>query len=136
MQILDDSRELADGEVILRVGNGAHISAKAVGRVRLDFNKKFIILNNVYFIPDCPRNLISLSLLHEQCYDIEFINNEIIISKYGTSKCCAKPDNGLYVHKPNEQSILNNEFSKDDETYLWHLCFGHRGLDRREGRDL
>ena len=33
MQILDDSRELADGEVILRVGNGAHFSAKAVSRI-------------------------------------------------------------------------------------------------------
>lgn len=71
--------------------------------------------------------------MHEQCYDIDFINNKIIISKFSTSTCCAKRDNGLYVLKPSEQTILNNELfrvanpqhnnkrqkvSKDDETYL------------------
>lgn len=42
IQIIDNSRELADGKVILRVGNGAHISAKTVDRVRLDFNKSLL----------------------------------------------------------------------------------------------
>ena len=50
MQILEYSRELADAKVILRVDNGGHISAKALGRICLNFNKKFIILNNIYFL--------------------------------------------------------------------------------------
>ena len=36
MQGLQDSRRLARGEVIIRVGNGARVAAVAVGRYRLD----------------------------------------------------------------------------------------------------
>ena len=144
LQMLSSSRELADGDVTLRVGNGEIVSAKAVGVARLDFRNKFLVLNNVYFIPGFRRNLISISMLHEQLFRVSFYNNEIVISRNGLDICHAKPENGLYVLRPDERSINNSELFKvahpkpnkrqkvshNDDTYLWHLRLGHINLDR------
>ena len=60
----------------MRVGSGLEISATKVGKARLVFyNNKFIVLDNFYFIPGFTRNLISLSKLHEQCFNISLNNN-------------------------------------------------------------
>ena len=52
-------------------------------------------------------------------------------------------ENGLYMLRPDEQSLLNTEMFKvehpkskkqkvshDNDTYLWHLRLGHINLDR------
>ena len=128
----------------MRVDSGEAISAKAVGVTRLNFRNKFIILNNVFFIPGFRRNLISVSMLHEQLFSIYFINNEIIISRNGLDICHAKLENGLYVLRPTERSLNNSELLKvehpksnerqkvshSDNTYLWHLRLGHINLDK------
>ena len=127
----------------MRVGNRAKVSAKAVGVVRLHFRNKFLLLNNIYFIPSFRRNLISMSRLFEQMFGVSFLNNEIIISKNSLNICSEKMENGLYMLRPDEQSLLNTEMFKvehpkskkqkvshDDDTYLWHLRLGHINLDR------
>ena len=144
LKMLSSSRELADRDVTMRVGSGEVISAKAVGVARLNFRNKFLVLNNVFFIPGFRRNLISVSMLHEQLFSISFINNEIVISRNGLDICHAKPENGLYVLRPTERSLNNLELFKvehpksnkrkkvshSDNTYLWHLKLGHINLDR------
>ena len=47
------------------MGNGESVSAEAVGEVRLKFGNKYLLLDNVYFIPNISRNLISVSQLYE-----------------------------------------------------------------------
>ena len=74
----------------------------AVGVARLEFGNSFLILNNVYFIPGFRRNLISISILHEQMFNISFYNNMIIISRNGFEICQAKPENGLYLLRPEK----------------------------------
>ena len=137
-------RELADRDVTMRVGSGEIVSAKAVGVARLNFRNKFLVLNNVFFIPSFRRNLISVSMLHEQLFSISFINNEIVISRNGLEVCHAKPENGLYVLRPTERSLNNSKLFKvehpksnkrqkvshSDNMYLWHLRLGHIILDR------
>ena len=105
---------------------------------------KFLVLNNVFFIPCFRRNLISVSMFHEQLFSIFFINNEIVISRNGLDICHAKPENGLYVLRPTEQSLNKSELFKvehhksnkcqkvshSDNMYLWHLRLGHINLDR------
>ena len=90
------------------------------------------------------RNLIYVSMLHEQLFSIYFINNEIFISRIGLDICHAKLENGLYVLRPTEQSLNNSELFKvehpksnkrqkvshSDNTCLWHLRLGHINLDR------
>ena len=77
--MLSSSRELAYRDATMRVGSGEVISVKAVGVALLNFRNKFLVLNNVFFIPGHRRNLISVSMLHEKLFSIYFINNEIVI---------------------------------------------------------
>ena len=51
LHMLSSSRELADRGVTMRVGSGDVVSAKVVGVARLNFRNKFLVLNNVFFIP-------------------------------------------------------------------------------------
>ena len=108
-QMLSSSRELADRDVTMRVGSGDVVSAKAVGVAHLNLRNKFLVLNNVFFIPGFRRNLISISMLHEQLFSISFINNEIVISRNGLDICHAKPENVL---RPTERSLNNSELFK------------------------
>ena len=143
LQMLSSYKPLIDGDFLMRVGNGAEVSAKAVGVARLYFANKYLVLNNVYFIPGFRRNLISISRLYEQLFGISFYNNQIIISRNGLNICYANCENGLYILRPNEPMLLNNELFKvehpkpkkqkvshNNDTYLWHLRLGHISLDR------
>ena len=111
-QMLRSSRELTDRDVTMRVGSGEVVSAKTVGVARLSLRNKFLVLNNVFFIPGFRRNLISVSMLHEQLFSISFINNEIGISRNGLDICHAKLENGLYVLRSTELSLNNSELFK------------------------
>ena len=142
--MLISSRELADRDVTIRVGSGEVISAKAMGVTRLNFRNKFLVLNNVFFIPGFRRNLISISMLNEQLFSISFINNEIVIARNGLDIFHARPKNGLDVLRPTERSLNNSELFKvehpksnkrqkvshSDNTYLGHLWLSHINLDR------
>ena len=79
------------------MGSGEVVSATAVGVARLYFDNKYLVLNNVYFIPGFRRNLISISMLHEQFFSVSFYNNMIVISRNGFEICYAKPENGPYL---------------------------------------
>ena len=79
LQLLTNARKLRAKEFTLRVGNRESVSAEAVGEVRLQFGNKFLLLDNVYFIPNISRNLISVSELYKQSFSINFNYNEIII---------------------------------------------------------
>ena len=108
LQMLSSSREFADRDVTMRVGSGEVVSAKAVGVAHLNFRNKIFVLNNVFFIPGFRRNLIYVSMLHENLFSISFINNEIVISRNGLDICHAKLENGMYVLRPTERSLNNS----------------------------
>ena len=109
----------------------------------MNFKNNFLVLNNVLFIPEITRNIISLSLLHEQKFGISFNNNIIFISRNGNNICHAKQKDGLYMLNPIEKSLNNSELfkvaipqsdkrqkvSKENDTYLWHLRLCHISLD-------
>ena len=144
--MLSSFEKLADGDFTMRMGNGAVVSAKAVGEVRLQFNNnKFLVLDNVYFIPSFRRNLISISSLFEQSIQVSFNNNSVIIFRSGLNICTGFIDSGLYMIRPKSNSLLNTEMfrveqpkhkrqkiSHDNDTYLWHLRLGHINLNRIE----
>ena len=145
LQMFSSSRELADRDVTMRVGSGEVVSAKAMGVARLNLRNKFLVLNNVFFILGFRRNLISVSMLHEQLFSISFINNEIVISRNGLDIFHEKPENGLYVLRPTKRSLNNSELFKvehpksnkrqkvshSDNMYLWHLKLGQINLDKK-----
>ena len=112
LQTLSFSTPLRDGDVSMRLGSGEVVSATTVGVARLDFGNNFLVLNNVYFIPGFRRNLISISMLHEQLFSVSFSNNMIIISRNGFDICHAKPKNRLYLLKLDIRQINNFELFK------------------------
>ena len=132
LQALKKTKELQDGDLTLRVGKGESVSAKAVGEVRLVFNNKFLILNNVYYVPNILRNIILISQLCEQLLTISFNNNAIVIYRNDMEICSTCLKNGLYVLYPYESFNFNIEMfrvakpisnkrqkvSSDDKTYL------------------
>ena len=142
--MLTKARKLKEKEFTLRVGNGESVSAEAVGEACLVFGNKYLLLDNVYFIPNISRNLISVSESYKQSFAICFNNNEIIVLRNGVQICCAKLENGLYVLHPFESQNYNTEIfrvakpksnkrpkhSNNFETYLWHLRLGHISIDR------
>ena len=67
----------------MQLGSGEVVSATAVGVARLFFGNNYLVLNDVYYIPGFKRNLISISMLHEQLFNVSFSNNMIIISRNG-----------------------------------------------------
>ena len=81
LQLLIKARKLLAKEFTLRVGNIESVSPEAVGEVRLKFGNKYLLLDNVYFILNISRNLISVSQLYEQSFSVNFHYNEIIILK-------------------------------------------------------
>ena len=81
----------------LRVGNGAFVNVEPRGQARLNFGKKYLVLNNVYFIPNFSQNLISVSLLHQQHFAVTFTSFNISISLNGCELCVGCIENGLYL---------------------------------------
>ena len=71
--MLSSLRELADWEFTMIVGNEAKVSAIAIGAVCLELENKFLILNNVFYILNFHKKLISVSRLHEQMFEISII---------------------------------------------------------------
>ena len=142
--MLAKARKLKSNEFTLQVRNGEFVSTEAVGKARLAFGNKYLLLDNVCFISNISINLISVSELYKQSFAICFNNNEIMILHHGVQICYAKLENELYVlhhfesqnyhteifrvakPKSNKRQKLSNDF----ETYLWHLRLGHINLDR------
>ena len=142
--MLTRAKKLKPNEFTLRVGNGESVSAEVLEEARVVFGNKYLLLDNVYFIPNISRNLISIFELYKQSFTICFNNNEIIILRNGVQISCAKLENRLYILHPfesqnyhtemfrvakpksNERQKLSNEY----ETYLWHIRLGHISLEQ------
>ena len=76
MQGLEDSRRLRDGDMILRVGNGARVAAVAVGTYPLRLPSGLdLVLKDCYYVPAASRNLISVSCLAQEGYVITFFKD-------------------------------------------------------------
>ena len=69
MQDLKRSRRLKQGEVSLRVGNGAMVAASAIGTFFLKMTSGHVIsLNDCLFVPSAVRNIVSISCLCKDNY--------------------------------------------------------------------
>ena len=73
MQDLEESRRLRDGEMILRIRNGARVAVVAVEtyplRLLLGLD---LVLRDCYYVLAANRNLIFVSCLAQEGYTISF----------------------------------------------------------------
>ncbi|WJX77910.1 hypothetical protein P8452_61178 [Trifolium repens] len=130
VQDLKESRELAKGEVDLRVGNGARVAALAIGTYDLALPSGLIIqLKNCYYVPAISRNIISVSCLDKFGFSFIIKNNCCSIYLNDIFYASAQMYNGLYVldletpvYNINTKRMKPNELNP---SYLWHCRLGH-----------
>jgi hypothetical protein len=132
VQALRDRRSLPKGEVVLKVGNGASISAIAVGTLDLHLSSGLCLsLRDVYHVPSVFRNIISVSCLDAEGFCFVIDNSRMVISKDGLFYANAFISNGLYLlDLVNDRHVfnINNKrlkVSHTNETLLWHYRLGH-----------
>ena len=132
VQGLLSSRSLAKGEVDLRVGNGARVTALAVGVYDLTLPSRLVFqLKNCYYVSAVSINIISVS-----CLDVDgfhFIIKNNIFSIYNTEIFYGNShlSNGLYVLNLEQPKPIYNidtkRFKSNDlnPTYFRHCRLGH-----------
>ena len=59
-------------EVTLKLGNGASVAAKAIGSTSIDLLDHILLLDNVLYIPNAFKNIISISNLTSKGYEFNF----------------------------------------------------------------
>jgi len=81
VQGLRDRRQLAKGDVDLRVGNGARVAAVSVGTyvIRLPSGLE-LCLNNCYFVPQLTKNIIFVSVLDSEGFSFMIKNHTLTLS--------------------------------------------------------
>ena len=82
VQGLKNRRILEDGEVDLRVGNGAKVAALAVGTYEVTLpSGLLLVLNNCYYVPALSRNIISISCLDNEGFNFLICDKKFSISQ-------------------------------------------------------
>ena len=76
VQGLERSKNLARGDVDLRVGNGAKVAALAIGTYNLSLPSGLgLCLEDCYYVPSLTKNIISISCLDKIGFEIIIKNN-------------------------------------------------------------
>lgn len=131
VQSLRNRRSLPKGEVVLKVGNGAIISAIVVGTLALHLPSGLILnLKDVYYVPSVLRNIISVSCLDAEGFSFVIGNSQLIIKKDSIIYANAFISDGLYLLDLHDKQIMNInnkrlKLTHSNETLLWHYRLGH-----------
>ncbi|KAK8563326.1 hypothetical protein V6N12_035475 [Hibiscus sabdariffa] len=123
-------RNLAKGDVDLRVGNGARVAALAVGTYVLSLPSGLVLnLENCYIVPSLTKNIISVSCLDKIGFEVIIKNNSCSFYYDNLFYGSAQLINGLYIlNQENMIYNINTKRSKtndSNQTYLWHCRLGH-----------
>ncbi|KAL8116714.1 hypothetical protein AgCh_023023 [Apium graveolens] len=145
MQGFQLSRMLRDGEIYVFMGDATKVAVVAVGVIHLSFGSdRILVLNNCLYVPSFRRNLISVSKLALDGYNV-FLDRNISIMMNKRIICSGTLQDNLYIINPSQPALqlqfreLNNTSSNStkrkepsslNQTYLWHLRLGHINLRR------
>ncbi|KAM2605239.1 hypothetical protein TB2_034059 [Malus domestica] len=136
---LAGSRTLSNGEMIVRVGNGTKISAKAIGTYMLKLPSGEVLeLKNCLYFPSCIKNLISISKLLRDGHSILFdkmsctlyLNGRII--SHGNmieGLFHLETNSGMHCITSRNTSKLKRAREEVNQEKMWHLKLGHVNLD-------
>ena len=113
LQGFKETRTLEPGEFSFAWGNGATVSTRSVGTVKLSFScSKFMVCKNVYYVPNFGKNLLSVAQLFGQGFHLNF-NNEIEIYINGNLITTAYLINNLYHIKLIFSTVYGTEANTD-----------------------
>ena len=71
-QDLASERRLRPNEVTLKLGNGVSVAAKAIGSTSIDLYNHVLLLEDVLYVPNAYKNIISISSLTRKGYEFLF----------------------------------------------------------------
>ncbi|KAM1936775.1 hypothetical protein FF1_014538 [Malus domestica] len=137
---LTGSRILSNGEMIVRVGNGTKISAKAIGTYMLKLPSGEVLeLNNCLYFPSCIKNLISISKLLQDGHSILFdkmsctlyLNGRII--SHGNmieGLFHLETSSGMHCIESGNTSKPKRAREEVNQEKMWHFKLGHMNLDK------
>ena len=136
---------LRDGEIYVFMGDATKVAVVAVGVIHLSFGSdRILVLNNCLYVPSFRRNLISVSKLAMDGYNV-FLDRNVSIMMNKRVICSGTLQDNLYIIYPSQPAlqlqhrVLNNTSSNSNkrkepsslnQTYLWHLRLGHINLRR------
>jgi hypothetical protein len=109
LQGLRLTRRFTKGELDVHVGNGAKVSAIAVGTFHQPLPSGLVLeLNNCYCIPSLCKNIISSSCLEElDGYEMIIKNKHYSIYYNGIFYAHFEMENGLYVLDLEDKFVCN-----------------------------
>jgi hypothetical protein len=139
LQGLSLTRRFVNGELDVRVSNGAKVTAIAVGTFHLPLPSGLVLeLNNCYYIPALYKNIISSSCLEEvDGYEIIIKNKRCLIYYNSIFYAHCPLVNGLYVLNLEYKFIYNINVKRAqlndlNPTFIWHCRLGHINEKRTE----
>ncbi|GJR24430.1 retrovirus-related pol polyprotein from transposon TNT 1-94 [Tanacetum coccineum] len=138
---LFDFKEFNGGTVLL--GDNRACAFMGIGKVRVQMKDgSSFVLENVRYIPELKRNLISLGTLDREGYTVKLQNGRVKVIK-GSLMVLSGTMNGNYVYsldgwaESSEASVGIQE--KESLAQVWHKCLGHiseAGLHELEKREV
>ena len=134
---------LRDGEICIFLGDATRVAVVAVGTINLSFGSdRNLVLNNCLYVPSFRRNLISVSKLAKDGYNV-CLDHDVTIMMNKRIICSGTLQDNLYILNPIQPTLQSREInntssnlvkrkepSKMNLTYLWHLRLGHINLRR------
>ena len=114
------------GEHKVYMGNNTYCDVLGQGTCKFKVNGSVILLSDVLYVPTVRRNLVSLFVLDQKGYTVEFKSGTVVISKGNVSVKGVK-DHNMYVLNVDINKVPISEYLNvsTDCTYLWHLRLGH-----------
>ncbi|XP_071913959.1 uncharacterized protein [Coffea arabica] len=114
--------EKVEGEKMF-MGNSASSAIEGQGKVLLKMTSgKTLTLNDVLYVPEIRKNLVSGSLLNKHGFRMVFESDKVILSKSGMYVGKGYTTNGLF--KLNVMTIVNNKNKSSayllESSNLWH----------------
>ena len=123
--------EKIEGEKMF-MGNSASSAIEGQGKVLLKMTSgKTLTLNDVLYVPEIRKNLVSGSLLNKHGFRMVFESDKVILSKSGMYVGKGYTTDGLF--KLNVMTIVNNKNKSSayllESSNLWHGRLGHVNYD-------
>ena len=100
-----DFKEKAVGEHKVYMGNNTYSDVLGEGKCKIYVKGSVIVLHDVLYVPSIRRNLISILILDNKGYKIEFKSGKVYIRKGNTSIEGTKVDNMYLIKVDNKNSI-------------------------------
>ena len=116
------------------MGNSTISTVEGQGKVVFKMtSRKELTLNNVLYVPEIRKNLVSSSLLNKHGFRIVFESDKVVLSKSGLYVGKGYVCDGLF--KLNVMTIKPNNNKASSSAYLlessnvWHGRLGHVNYD-------